>query len=588
MAAAVEYAGTDVHGSGHEALTLLEANGWSVPDQPVNSQSRISLDAKIAALMALGALPPFAPVASVSYQSSGRLLVIADDIGRATAAIAGLDATLTMAVLWTSSAPAPKSAETEIVTGKLVSLRGYLGAFELVFEEQVGSVAQTAPFDVVLDLRIQPMFGMHQPPQGYFHAVNDATLAKALAELPDMIGEFEKPKFFAYKESICAHSRSKKTGCNKCIDICSAAAISSLGDIVKIDPHLCMGCGAYSTVCPSGAMSYQYPLMADRGAQLKTLLNSYRIAAKGQGAAPVVLFHNATDGRDAIIALAKTGSGLPVNMLPLETWHVASTGVDILLGAIAYGAGHVAILAAGSEAPQYIDALKAEMALGETILHALGFAGSHFSILAASDGVIPGLTLQNIAPGETVPVSAGFNLSNDKRGTLEFVIEHLMRHAKLKPEQIVLPAGSMYGTLNVDKQKCTMCMACAGACPESALMDGGDKPQLKFLERNCVQCGLCETTCPENAISLVSRLLLTDARKTEVVLNAAEPFDCISCGKALGTKQMIDNMLGKLAGHSMFQGEGKLKRLQMCADCRVVDMMSNKHEYSILTGKTLG
>ncbi len=588
MAAAVEYAGTDVHGSGHEALTLLEANGWSVPDQPVNSQSRISLDAKIAALMALGALPPFAPVASVSYQSSGRLLVIADDIGRATAAIAGLDATLTMAVLWTSSAPAPKSAETEIVTGKLVSLRGYLGAFELVFEEQVGSVAQTAPFDLVLDLRIQPMFGMHQPPQGYFHAVNDATLAKALAELPDMIGEFEKPKFFAYKESICAHSRSKKTGCNKCIDICSAAAISSLGDIVKIDPHLCMGCGACSTVCPSGAMSYQYPLMADRGAQLKTLLNSYRIAAKGQGAAPVVLFHNATDGRDAIIALAKTGSGLPVNMLPLETWHVASTGVDILLGAIAYGAGHVAILAAGSEAPQYIDALKAEMALGETILHALGFAGSHFSILAASDGVIPGLTLQNIAPGETVPVSAGFNLSNDKRGTLEFVIEHLMRHAKLKPEQIVLPAGSMYGTLNVDKQKCTMCMACAGACPESALMDGGDKPQLKFLERNCVQCGLCETTCPENAISLVSRLLLTDARKTEVVLNAAEPFDCISCGKALGTKQMIDNMLGKLAGHSMFQGEGKLKRLQMCADCRVVDMMSNKHEYSILTGKTLG
>jgi hypothetical protein len=41
------------------------------------------------------------------------------------------------------------------------------------------------------------------------------TLANALAELPDMIGEFEKPKFFAYKESICAHSRSKKSGCNQ-------------------------------------------------------------------------------------------------------------------------------------------------------------------------------------------------------------------------------------------------------------------------------------------------------------------------------------------------------------------------------------
>ena len=536
-------------------------------------------------MLALGALPPLAPVASVAYESSGRLLVIADSAARVAQAIEGLDAALTIAVLWTGALPAPPVSETEIVTGRLVTLTGYLGSFEVVFEPQPSGVAQTAPFDLVLDLRAVPMFRMHQPPQGYFHAVDGEALARAQVELPEMIGEFEKPKFFAYKESICAHSRSKKTGCNKCIEICSADAITSFGDIVKVDPHLCMGCGGCATVCPSGAMSYQYPLVSDRGAQLKTLLNSYRVASKGQGATPIVLFHNATDGRDAIIALAKSGVGLPVNMLPLETWHVASTGLDVLLGAIAYGAGHVAVLAAGSEAPEYVDALKTEMALGETILHALGFAGSHFSLLALNDGVIG---LQNIAPGETVPVPAGFNLSNDKRSTLEFAIEHFMRHAKVKPEQIVLPAKSLFGAVKVDKQKCTMCMACAGACPESALMDGGDVPQLKFLERNCVQCGLCQQTCPENAISLVSRLLLTDARKTEVVLNDAEPFNCISCGKALGTKQMIDNMLGKLAGHSMFQGEGKLKRLQMCADCRVVDMMSNQHEYSILTGKSPG
>ena len=585
VAAAVDHAGTEVHGPGHEALALLEAQGWSVSSLSANSQSRISLDAKIAALLALDELPPLAPVASVAYASSGRLLVIADSAARVAQAIEGLDAALTIAVLWTGAVPAPVVAETEIVIGKLVTLTGYLGAFELVFESQSAGQPQAAPFDLVLDLRAVPVFRMHQPPQGYFHAVDGAALARALAELPEMIGEFEKPKFFAYKESICAHSRSRKTGCNKCIDICSANAISSAGDIVKVDPHLCMGCGACATVCPSGAMSYQYPLVADRGAQLKTLLNTYRIAAKGQGAAPAVLFHNATDGRDAIVALARAGVGLPVNMLPLETWHIASTGLDVLLGAIAYGAGHVAVLAAGSEAPQYVEALKAEMALGETILHALGFAGTHFSVLQPDDGVTE---LQHIVSGETVPVPAGFNLSNDKRSTLEFVIEHFMRHAKLKPGQIALPTGSLFGAINVDKQKCTMCMACAGACPESALMDGGDVPQLKFLERNCVQCGLCEKTCPESAISLFPRLLLSENRKATVVLNDAEPFDCISCGKALGTRQMIDNMMGKLAGHSMFQGEGKLKRLQMCADCRVVDMMSNKEEYSILTGNSRG
>ena len=584
VAAAVDHAGTEVHGPGDEPLGLLEAQGWSV-SLSANAQSRISLDAKIAALLALSELPPLAPVASVAYESSGRLLVITDNAARLAQALEGLDAALTVAVLWTGALPVPVVAETEIVNGKLITLTGYLGAFELVFESQSAGQPQKAPFDLVLDLRAVPVFRMHQPPQGYFHAVDGAALALALDELPEMIGEFEKPKFFAYKESICAHSRSRKAGCNKCIDICSANAISSAGDIVKVDPHLCVGCGACATVCPSGAMSYQYPPVADRGAQLKTLLNTYRIAAKGQGATPAVLFHNATDGRDAVVAFARAGVGLPVNVLPLETWHIASTGLDVLLGAIAYGAGHVAVLAAGSEAPQYVEALKAEMALGEIILHALGYAGTHFSVLQPDDG---GAALQSIASGETVPVPAGFNLSNDKRSTLEFAIEHIIRHAKLKPLQIALPAGSLFGAIHVDKQKCTMCMACAGACPESALMDGGDVPQLKFLERNCVQCGLCKVTCPEGAISLFPRLLLNETRKAEVVLNEAEPFGCISCGKALGTKQMIDNMLGKLAGHSMFQGEGKLKRLQMCADCRVVDMMSNKEEYSILTGNGRG
>jgi hypothetical protein len=32
----------------------------------------------------------------------------------------------------------------------------------------------------------------------------------------------------------------------------------------------------------------------------------------------------------------------------------------------------------------------------------------------------------------------------------------------------------------------------------------------------------------------------------------------------------------------MFTGEGALRRLQMCADCRVVDMMSAKDEVSVM------
>ena len=61
-----------------------------------------------------------------------------------------------------------------------------------------------------------------------------------------------------------------------------------------------------------------------------------------------------------------------------------------------------------------------------------------------------------------------------------------------------------------------------------------------------------------------------------MTLNEAEPFNCVRCAKPFGTRQMVENMLGKLGGHSMFAGG--TRRLQMCADCRVVDMMENKTE----------
>ena len=127
-----------------------------------------------------------------------------------------------------------------------------------------------------------------------------------------------------------------------------------------------------------------------------------------------------------------------------------------------------------------------------------------------------------------------------------------------------------------------MCMSCVGACPASALMDGVDLPLLKFVERNCVQCGLCASTCPEDAITLEPRLLLTAAVREARVLNETQPFNCVSCHKPFGTRQMVEAMMGRLAGHSMFAGKDALKRLQMCADCRVVDMMSSKNEVSVL------
>jgi len=181
-----------------------------------------------------------------------------------------------------------------------------------------------------------------------------------------------------------------------------------------------------------------------------------------------------------------------------------------------------------------------------------------------------------MTPAATVAKAASFNLSADKRTTLDFALDYL---AKGKDNIIPLPAGAPFGALAVNKQTCTLCKACIGACPESALVDATETPALRFIERNCVQCGLCVNTCPEKAITLLPRLVIGPGAKESVTLNEAEPFNCVRCAKPFGTRQMVENMLGKLGGHSMFAGG--VRRLQMCGDCRVVDMMENKTEASI-------
>ena len=148
-------------------------------------------------------------------------------------------------------------------------------------------------------------------------------------------------------------------------------------------------------------------------------------------------------------------------------------------------------------------------------------------------------------------------------------------------EEVALGAGAPYGRVLVNPKTCTLCMACVGACPESALLDSKEAPQLKFIERNCVQCGLCEKTCPEDAITLAPRLLLGKEAQAAVVLNAAEPYLCVRCSKPFATRQMIENMVGRLGSHSMFATSDSLRRLQMCADCRVIDMMEKQGDANI-------
>ena len=530
-----------------------------------------------AALLALQGLAVPEPVPSLSMQAAGRLLVIGDAevaLGWAER-LAGQREVTVLALSDANVAPqgyflrgavdAPEEMNFSLEVGGAPTLSGHLGAFHVTW--QASGQTCEADFDVVLDLSPQPLLKRVELPDGYAAPGRDPLdQALAVIALLGFDGEFEKPRYVAVNDRLCAHSRSQKAGCSNCIAVCATEAIVSAGNTIKLDPNLCQGCGTCTTVCPSGALAYQYPRVTDLGLAIKVQLAAYRQAG---GANPALLFYSAEAGRKLLGALKRSGQNLPANFIPLESWSADAVGLDLLLGAVALGACQVAVLGAGSHdlAP-----LRQQAKIGQELLHGLGFAGEYLRIVDADNAN----WLNELATWVAPPVlaAAEFRLLADKRTTLEFVIDHLLKLAPNAVDAIALPIGAPFGSIAVG-DACTMCMSCTGACPANALKAATDTPRLSFLERNCLQCGLCANTCPENAITLTPRLLIKE-RRHERILREAEIFCCTACGKAMGAKPIIENMLAKLAGHSMFAAPEALARLSMCADCRVIDLMQSE------------
>jgi ferredoxin len=624
-------------------VNIRETGGWS--------KDAAKAMPKIAALLAAAHLPDPEPVSTVSYKSAGRLLVIGplDEAERVGAMLS--DA---LQVSLFSTGPGTAGGQQErrfaVLSGRITSLGGWLGAFELKWSQdnpidldlctrcnacvaacpenaigldyqidldackshrvcvslcraagaidfERGAQQHSEKFDLVLDMRAQSAFAGHALPQGYFHWKGD-DLAMLLA-MRERVGEFEKPKFFNYRQKICAHSRNETIGCNACVEVCSALAISSEKERqrIHVNPNLCVGCGACSTVCPTGALTFAYPRASHLGVRVKTLLATY---ARAGGQDAVLLLHSQQAGQALVERLGRAAQlgqahGVPANVLPLALWHNASVGIDLWLAALAFGAGQIAVLATDEEAPQYLAALREQMALAQAIMTGLGYPGKHLHLLEAAPAASspgarsgPGIgeldawlqSIGNARPG-TVSAPGRFAVAQEKRNTLDLALDHLVALAPKPPAQIELPArGSPFGSLIINKATCTLCLSCVSACPAGALLDNPLAPQLSFIEKNCVQCGLCASTCPEDAIRLEPRLLLGTGRNEARVLNQTPPYSCVRCGKPFGTLKAIEAMLGKLAGHSMFQGAA-LERLKMCGDCRVIDIHSSTDEVRI-------
>jgi ferredoxin len=220
---------------------IRETAGWS--------KDAAAAGPKMAALLAAAAEPP-PEVSFVTLTSEGVALIYGRDEQAIEAGNLLKDhLDVTVLIKPPADIAPPRVTDFPVVKGTIRAAKGHLGAFEIVVDDYAapapssrGALAfgpakngAVSHCDLVLDLSGGvPLVTASDLREGYLRADPDdgAAVMRAVLKARDLTGTFDKPRYIDFTAEICAHSRSRIVGCNRCLDLCPTGAIAPAGDHV--------------------------------------------------------------------------------------------------------------------------------------------------------------------------------------------------------------------------------------------------------------------------------------------------------------------------------------------------------------------
>jgi ferredoxin len=324
--------------------------------------------------------------------------------------------------------------------------------------------------------------------------------------------------------------------CGLCVDACPLGAISSGARLPVVDPVRCTGCALCVTACPVGAMDVPGSSLDQYEAQLRVLLRD----------------------PDRGIVLACRTAALPEEVA--EIARESSTGWSVVrvsclamvtpgwvLQIVASGAT-VALLSCGGDCAGAWDLAEGtRVAYCRLALEELGEADPADRVRMLT-GAPEEMLSTLFAPRHrgareprTVvlaePVSTGSAL-------LRLAADH-----GADPGASIAHHSSPVGMVDVRRDLCTVCGACATVCPTSALRfeETQDLARLLYDANRCLPCGRCLSACPEGALDLRAEANLPALAAGQIEVARSELPRCGRCGRPLAaaaTAARVDDLLG--------------------------------------------
>jgi ferredoxin len=424
-----------------------------------------------------------------------------------------------------------------ILPDAIKSIDGHIGALNAVvndtFKDATLKVSQVVWFD--RDKRKKERSGVFDP--------QESSIDATLATLRENLTNYDYKKFTIYDQNICQYHERREEVCSKCEEVCPTVAIIKIDESkhLKFSQIDCHGCGGCISVCPAGALDYAPT----------TRESIYEMAKHFRYHTPLVV--------PKIMDLKSLEIDLKEDVLPLkiegEKFLHESTFLTLLQES-------------GSQVIFYSDFLSKGVKDSISILNQI------YQKKYNKDAILVAANKEELEDAmdkaEFIENSRySYNeIGSRKREVFSLRLRHMIGDDDLG----VVTTGEHvhYAKVKVDQDKCTLCLACVGACNVDALIADPKTYELKLNASLCTACGYCEPSCPEKDCLTLERdiIELKPSWFKETTLAKDTLFACVECGVEFATTKSVEKIAAMMGPIFALASPVKQRTLYCCENCK--------------------